>query len=52
MIYLGFEMLGEVQPCQKYVSQESQPANPRTFRTAVKKEVRNYIQAFQWKRNF
>ncbi|KAK7004416.1 E2/E3 hybrid ubiquitin-protein ligase UBE2O [Biomphalaria glabrata] len=36
----GFEMLGEVQPCQKYVSQESQPANPRSFRTAVKKELK------------
>ncbi|KAH9494433.1 hypothetical protein Btru_022138 [Bulinus truncatus] len=36
----GFDMYGEVVSCHKYVSQESQPANPRTFRTAVKKELK------------
>lgn len=35
----GFEMYGEIVSFHKYVAQESQPANPRTFRTAVRKEV-------------
>ncbi|CAL1526363.1 unnamed protein product [Lymnaea stagnalis] len=36
----GFEMHGEVESFHRYVSQESQPANPRSFRTAIRKELK------------
>uniref|UniRef100_A0A0B7AQH6 UBC core domain-containing protein n=1 Tax=Arion vulgaris TaxID=1028688 RepID=A0A0B7AQH6_9EUPU len=36
----GFDMYGEVQSFHMFVSRESQPANPRAFRTAVRKELK------------
>ncbi|BFZ03274.1 hypothetical protein BsWGS_06312 [Bradybaena similaris] len=36
----GFSMFGEAQSFHTYISRESQPANPRVFKTAVRKELK------------
>ncbi|CAG5128168.1 unnamed protein product, partial [Candidula unifasciata] len=36
----GFCMYGEAQSFHTYISRESQPANPRVFRTTVRKELK------------